>query len=185
MQEPAGRLNPVEATGPFYLILGTSHDIQSRVGATDARIVELIDGLVSLIRDLVSRHGVNLIAEEVRHDCPTEIGRVAQGLGIKYLKIDIPAHLPLVKDVRDELDRRPVCLDAKCIIEYRCCRADDVRETNWLNEIEKTGVGPVLVVCGWAHVHFLAQKIESRGRKVAEERFFPPCFADGKVLPTA
>jgi hypothetical protein len=65
---------------------------------------------------------------------------------------------------------------AQCLQEHdvRLSHADAVREDFWLERIE-AGIerGGVLIICGYLHLDFLAQKIGKRGGKVVEKSTFP------------
>src|SRR5579875_3198410 len=48
--------------------------------------------------------------------------------------------------------------------DIRLSHADSAREKFWLKKIEANmDGGSVLVICGYLHVNFLAQKVEERG----------------------
>jgi hypothetical protein len=151
---------------PTYLILGTSHDIQWEGGAPGDPIRGLIDGLRNVIRHLVSKHRVALIAEEAPVNVQTVAHQVASEKGAAYLQIDDPRDRSGAGDA--ERPEIPPGYD-----ECRCCEADDRRENSWLDRIEAADSSPVLVVCGWAHTCYLAKKVVARDCKVAETLFCP------------
>jgi hypothetical protein len=52
--------------------------------------------------------------------------------------------------------------------------ADGIREEFWLDRVEEAQPkGPVLLICGYKHLDFLADKIELRGH-CASKKVFPP-----------
>ncbi|HXH48225.1 MAG TPA: hypothetical protein VNM47_02540 [Terriglobia bacterium] len=65
--------------------------------------------------------------------------------------------------------------------ECRLTRADDIREDYWLDRIVGEELGPVLVVCGCAHVRWLAEKVKQRYGQEAE-RLYSPEFLRNRTV---
>jgi hypothetical protein len=172
-------------THRVYVILGTCHPLQWRGGAPSQSVLKKIDGLTSLIRNLVRRYKIVLIAEESPGpNCPCLIARqIAKDEGISYLEIDMTPQDAQAAGIRDEMDHRysPTAAEDPCA-EVRLSHADEIRENFWLDRIERTGASPVLVICGWAHTSFLASKVAARNNVVAEQTYFPPRLRDAKIV---
>jgi len=176
--------HPVEGTttNRVYVILGTSHAIQWRPKDACPYEVNLIDGLESAIRCLVTKYRVMLIAEEAPHDVLTVAREIANGERICYLQIDMLPHEVRAFGILQEVERgEPPTAGEPPNTEYRFCHADDVRENFWLDRIESTKTSPALIVCGYAHRSFLAKKATDRGCIVAEEAVFPLDLAGRQV----
>lgn len=138
------------------------------------------------IRDLIAKYGVKIIGEEKTVDVPTVAFQIAGELGKRYIQIDMLPHEAAVAGIRADMERRPVPSSADPEVdEYRLSLVDGIRETFWLDRTEAAQDSPVLIVCGWAHTRFLAEKVRSRSWRVAEEMFFPTSLSKKriKVLP--
>jgi len=184
MAETPSNSNEDETTNRIYVIVGTCHPIQWRPKDLTPPERELIDGLDSLIRALVSKYKIRLIAEETLgpNSPPTVAHQIAKDEKIRYLEIDMLPHEAEKAGILEEMGRRyDPSSGENPNAEVRLCRADDTRENFWLDKIEGTKVTPVLVVCGWAHSGFLAKKVRARHCVVTEDIYFPPCLREGKI----
>jgi len=132
------------------------------------------------LRDAVAAYSPTLIAEEYPFLIQSKISRIAAELDIAYLQIDMHAAEQVAAGIDHELRKSEACAHGG---DFRLSRADDLREESWLNKIEQSiDHGCVLIVCGCLHVHFLAQKAEGRGARVAARIFFPSNLPDGSRI---
>lgn len=142
-----------------YVIIGTSHEIQDTSSADDP------------VRKAASKHAVILITEEYPFKCQSRVRAVAENMRIPYLQID-----PFPEDwaalgIEGELKMREQFLPGR---DIRLSHADAVREDFWLKRIDANlSHGRVLIVCGYLHIDFLAEKVEKRGGAVLEKSTFP------------
>jgi hypothetical protein len=171
-------------TGHSYVILGTSHRIQYKPKDATTFEIELMDGLESIIRQLVRKHGVKLLAEEGLDGFPlTTAERVAKDECVHYEQVDIFGNDLDLAGIRPEMNARPgVDLQKYGADECRFPRADDIRENLWLDRITKVGLEPVLVVCGWAHASALSTKVKERSGKAPDVLFFPDCLRRSTIV---
>ena len=143
-----------------YVILATSHEVQdsSRIG--------------SFLVETVQCHSIRMIAEEYPLDTLSVAFNIAKRLHIAYLQIDpLPDEYALL-DIRREMEARRDHLGGQ---DIRLSHADAVREEFWLERIEENApCGPVLIICGYLHAGFLAQRVKERGGTVSETIGFPP-----------
>jgi len=167
-------------------ILGTCHNIQYKPKDATAREIELMDGLESIIRQLVRGQKVKLLAEEGLEGFPlTTARRVAEEECIRYEQVDIFGHDLDLAGIRPELQARERAwadLDKWHADQLRFPRADDIRENLWLDKIEKASVECVLLVCGWAHARPLSRKVKGRSCKAAEVMFFPESLQHSTIV---
>lgn len=143
-----------------YVILGTSHEIQGT------------SKLEKPVGDAVGAWSPRMLAEEHPLDTPSVACDVTKHLHIPYLQIDpFPEEWPS-SGIDREMRIRDEFLRGQ---DVRLSHADDIRENFWLDRIEASADGGrVLIICGYLHVDFLAEKVEKRGGCVAEKSFFPP-----------
>ncbi len=151
-----------------YAILGTSHEIQDSPEV--ARQAE---------KDIQTM-GITLVAEEYPMSTASSVCTVAARLEIPYLQIDPPPEEWSIYGIDYEMNAR---LNAACLQgqDIRLSHADRIREDLWLQKIEnKIKSGRVLIVCGYLHLNFLAENIETRGCIVVAKGTFPTCLLDRK-----
>lgn len=144
-----------------FVILGTSHpDMQDSTKFGNP------------VAAAIHKHCIRLVAEEHPLDTISVTCGVAKHLHVPYLQVDpFPAELAKL-GIQEEMTLRNQCFQGE---DVRLRHADDVRENLWLERIEASlDHGKVLVICGYLHVDFLAEKVKKRGGRVAEKIFFPP-----------
>lgn len=143
-----------------YVILGTSHLVQESV--------ELEESVVRVL----SQFRIRVVAEENSYDIASTAGRrVSKRLGLSYIQIDPSPSEWAELGIDREMSIRGQSPDRR---DVRLSHADDVREKVWLDRIAASTTGArVLVVCGYLHVDYLAQKVEERGGTVVERLAFP------------
>ena len=133
------------------VIIGTSHEVQDtpRTG--------------QCMQSTIERYAIRLIAEEYPFDTQSTAFGVAVRRHIPYLQIDMFGDEQRTAGIYEELRKRdnlPKTYD----VQYRLSHADGVREDFWLDKIKASlEQGHVLIICGYLHVNFLAEKAESRG----------------------
>ena len=136
------------------------------------------------IQSTIDKYAIRLIAEEHLLDTHSMAFNIAVHRHIPYLQIDIFEDEQRKFEVFDELRKRPSDLkrqgEGVQLVCHRLSHADGVREDFWLNKIEASiERGCVLIICGYLHVYFLAEKAESRGCRVVKKMFFPKELPDG------
>lgn len=145
------------------------------------------------LQSIIEKYAIRLIAEEHTLDTHSMAFIIALHRHIPYLQIDIFEDEQRQIGVLDELRKRPNDLkrqgEGVQLVCHRLSHADGVREDFWLNTIGASiERGRVLIICGYLHVNFLAEKAESHGCRVVEKIFFPKELPDGveiKVLSLA
>jgi hypothetical protein len=146
------------------VILGTSHPIQ------DSSRFE------GPVRDAIEKHSIGLVAEEYTCDTVSMASVVTKRLHIPYLQVDLYPQEWVAYNIDREMKLPEEFLQGQ---DVRLSHADAVREEFWLQRIvAAVDRGRVLVICGYLHLGFLAQKAEERGGRVVEGRAFPPELAD-------
>lgn len=151
-----------------YVILGTSHEIQDSTQFEQP------------VMGALQRHAIALVAEEYPFDIESKVRSCARLLNISYLQIDLFPKEWAAYGIDHEMKMRA---DAACLQGQDCrlSHADAVREDFWLKRIEKTTEGGrVLVICGYLHSRFLAEKIRERGGRVVAESTFPADLSERK-----
>jgi hypothetical protein len=144
-----------------YAIFGTSHDLQD--------CPQFEQPLIETIQE----HRITLIAEEYPFDIASAVSVVAGRLQIPYLQVDLFPSEWAAYDIDWEMKIR---VDAPCLVnaDVRLSHADSVRENIWLDKIEKKlKHGRVLIVCGYLHVHFLADNIQNGGAILLGQSAYP------------
>jgi len=144
-----------------YAILGTSHEIQ--------HCRQFEHPLIEAVRE----HHIELVAEEYPFDIASTIAVAAGRLHIPYLQVDLSPSEWRAHEIDWELRMRAEvpCLQNE---DVRLSHADGIREDIWLEKIEKKlKHGRVLLVCGYLHVHFLADNIQRRGAHLLAKVTFP------------
>jgi hypothetical protein len=145
-----------------YVIVGTPHGRQESQEFAE-RVV-----------DLVSQHSVSLVAEEYPHSIWSPVHSMTSRAGVPYIQIDPTEEEWGALGISREMQLRR---DTPSLnrVDCRLSHADAIREDLWLRRIEEQlSGGRVLVVCGYLHVHFLADAAAARGSVVLEARTFPP-----------
>lgn len=143
-----------------YVMLGTSHLIQDE------------PDFEGPVKGACEDYGINMVAEEFPFETESVVHRVAREMQIPYLQIDMTPGEQIGHAIYEELGKRAECLPRE---DCRLSHADAIREDFWLEKIEsKTGRGRVLVVCGYLHVNYLAEKAVHRGGHVNGRIFSPP-----------
>jgi hypothetical protein len=161
--------------------LGTSHQIQCRWGDASTKEAKLSEELRFIVRELLARYSITLIAEEAPHDVPTVARLVSNETQLPYLQVDMPSGEYERYGIRSEMDM-VATLNSRGDADYRCPHADDIRENSWLEKLEQSpSARRVLLVCGYAHTKFVAQKVRDRDC-VAEELFFPAELRERKIV---
>jgi hypothetical protein len=166
-----------------YIILGTAHELQPRH-----------PGLKAIVLNLAKANAVKLIAEEVREGCREDsvAAKVAKLLGLpRRVLIDMTKAERTEAGINDALDNRPrfvrdekgkeVLDNNGDFIARRCYlrHADGIREEHWLNRVEEIRPqGNVLIICGYMHRNFLAEKIKKRCDEVLRIAIFPPHLSE-------
>ena len=150
-----------------YVILGTSHWVQES------------SDLERIVLASAANHGIVLIAEENTYNIDsTSALRAANRQRITYLQVDPPPAEWAGLGIEWEMDLRNQYFQGK---DIRLSNADDLRENLWLKKIEASvGHGCVLIICGYLHVDFLAEKVKKRGGRVVEKNIFPPEYLGRK-----
>jgi hypothetical protein len=181
MSGPLAGRREDEAVYPIYVILGTSHQIQWRP-RYETPESKLIDGLESAIRGLIAKHNIRLVAEEGLPGFPLTLPcQIAKDQRMCYLQIEMTSREEEASGILEQMEMLRA-LNSKGDADYRCPRADDIRENYWLDKIgHDPSASRVLVVCGYAHTRFLAKKVRDRGC-AAEEVFFPEGLKERKVV---
>jgi hypothetical protein len=126
------------------------------------------------VMDAIQKHAIKLIAEEYAFDNPSRVCVATKRLHVPYLQIDLfPQESPL-----HGIDREMEMRERVQFLREQDCRlshADAVREDFWLEKIEASmDRGRVLIICGYLHLDFLAQRAGERGGRVVEKSAFPP-----------
>ena len=149
-----------------YVILGTSHGIQ------DSPKFE------KPVMDAIQKHTIRLVAEEHPVDTASMVCITTKRLHIPYLQVDLFPQEWAVHGIDREMKIRERFLGGQ---DVRLSHADPVRENFWLEKIEASiDRGPVLIICGYLHLDFLAENILERGHKVVEISAFPAELLDRK-----
>jgi hypothetical protein len=151
-----------------YAMLGTSHDIQ---GTSEFE---------KPLTDAIRKYSARMVAEEYTLDNPSMACVTTKHLHIPYLQIDLfPQEWPghgIDREMQKRESEQPLRGQ-----DIRLSHADAVREEFWLDKIEASlDRGCVLVICGYLHVDFLAQKVKGRGCTVVEKSTFPANLLDRK-----
>jgi hypothetical protein len=144
-----------------YVILGTPHPLQGS------------DECGQRVQELIKKHAVDLVAEEYPFTLDSKVCCKAKSLGRQYLQVDALPNECRNLGIDAELDKRAraACLQGR---DVRFSHADSLREQFWLEKIEKKiQRGRVLIVCGYLHSNFLAEKIRERGSRLLEIDAFP------------
>ncbi len=142
-----------------YVILGTSHQIQ-----------ESRDFLTA-VTGAIQRYTIRRVAEEFPFDNPSKVCGATKHWHIPYLQIDLFPEEWAAHGIDHEMKLRDQYLQGQ---DVRLSNADSVRENFWLEKIEASlDCGSALVICGYLHVNFLAQKVEERGGTVLDKGTFP------------
>jgi hypothetical protein len=144
-----------------YVILGTSHKIQS-TSKFDKPVI-----------DAIGRYSVTMVAEEYTNDDVSTACVTAKRLHIPYLQVDLyPQEWP-----EHGIEREMRAREGEQALREDDCRfphADRIREDFWLERIQACADGRcVLVICGYLHVNFLAQRVEESGGTLLEKSAFP------------
>lgn len=150
-----------------YVILGTSHPDKQDSPKFGKPVAEAIQ-----------KHCIRLVAEEHPLDTISVAWGATKHLHVPYLQVDpFPEELAKL-GIQEEITLRNQCFQGQ---DVRIRQADDVREVFWLEMIEASlDHGRVLVICGYLHVDFLAEKVKKRGGRVVETNFFPPEYLGRK-----
>lgn len=153
-----------------YAMLGTSHLIQDspKFGAP--------------VNDAIRKLAITFVAEEHTCDTISVACFTAKRLHIPYLQIDLFPDEWCAHGIDWEMKARS---QASCFREQdiRLSHADTLRENFWLDRIEKgLGRGRVLIICGYLHLDFLADKIRARGATLLERTAYPTDLAS--TMPT-
>lgn len=143
-----------------YVILGTSHLIQESSEFEQA------------VHQACHKHSVEVLAEENTYSIEsTAARRASKRLCIPYLQVDpypsewVALEIDYEMSIRQQLQGQQ---------DIRLSHADDVRERVWLNRIEAGAKGKcVLVICGYLHVDFFAEKVREHGGQVLEKGTLP------------
>jgi hypothetical protein len=153
-----------------YVVLGTSHWAQESPKFEEP------------VRDAVQRHAIRLIAEEYPLDPASRVCVIAKRLHIPYLQIDMFPQEQIEHGIEQELRKRKDFLQGQ---DCRLSHADAIREEFWLEKIE-TSVdrARVLVICGYLHSDFLAERARERGGLVVEKSTFPLDLLDSNKVRT-
>jgi hypothetical protein len=142
-----------------YVILGTSHQIQ------DSSKFE------KPVMDAIGKYSIKLVAEEYTCDNASMVCVTTKRLHIPYLQVDLYPQEWAACKIDWEMGMREQFLQGQ---DCRLTHADAVREGFWLEKIEASvDRGIVLIVCGYLHLDFLAQRIGGRGGRVVEKSTFP------------
>lgn len=142
-----------------YVVLGTSHEVQDTFEFEKP------------LTDAVMKQSLILIADEYPFKCPSRVRALAGNMRIPYLQIDTFPDDWAALGIDHEMRAREDQLVGR---DIRLSNADSVRENLWLEKIGASlDCGRVLVICGYLHVKFLAQRVEERGGVVIEKTTFP------------
>jgi hypothetical protein len=156
-----------------YHILGTEHSRQRR----DPRLKTKLQGIIggNRIKLVAEEIDVNLadaqqksVARDLAKAHTPEIPWVPMGMTFKQ---EEDAGIRNALDHAFKLQRKEINAYAK--------RANDFRENCWLNHIEqeceKQGIsdGTVLIICGYNHRDFLAEKVRRLGIKEIDLDEYP------------
>jgi hypothetical protein len=104
MPEVLGCDNKDETTHRVYVILGTSHQIQCRWRDASPNEAKLSEELQTIVRELLGRYSITLIAEEAPHDVPTMVRLVANEAQLPYLQVDMPSGEYGLYGIRQDMD---------------------------------------------------------------------------------
>jgi hypothetical protein len=171
-------------TCSVYVVLGTNHRIQCRWKGASASEAKLSDGLDAIVRELVGRHSITLIAEEAPHDVPTVARHVSADMRLPYLQVEMLPSEYERYGIRQEMDMLAAA-NSRGDADYRCPHADDIREHHWLDKVQShPSANRVLLVCGYAHTAFLVDKVRGRG-KTGLEVFFPRELGEREIVELA
>lgn len=153
-------------------VLGTDHNLQR----SDAGLRHKITSIIS------SNRAISLIAEECSDPnqitVAREIVQESNGL-ISWCCVDMTDEDRKKAGIYERLCIRPKLkfhpetgLDEDPRIYFR--HADGVREEFWLDRIaDAQPRDEVLIVCGWMHLEFLADKATKRGWSVSKGFYIP------------
>jgi len=145
------------------VILGTDHRLQKQDRALRAKI-----------EHLVQSNDVGLIAEECLAGTETVASECALALGLPpRLAIDMTTEQRVAAGIYERLCIRPAIhfdIDQNTLHERHLYlrHADGIREEFWLDRVQEAATdGTVLLICGYVHIDFLAQKAIRRDHTVA------------------
>jgi hypothetical protein len=140
-------------------IVGVDHSLQSNDPTGD---------FGRLLRQLLDKTPVDLIAEEMKGTDPTVAQQIALNRSIPWLNVDATLEDRVRLGIQVELFNRPTPL----IFEGDMCvgqkskylpHADSIREELWVSRVVANRVGAALVVCGLLHMRHLADKLTEQG----------------------
>lgn len=148
-----------------FVLLGTSHCCQES------------PDFLACVERTIRNYSIALIAEEFNFDASirSAVNGLAAQSKIPYLQIDIPVEDWAKFDIEIEMSYREQHLRGK---DYRLRHADDIRENYWIDQIENyPAKGTTLIICGYLHIQYLAEKIQMRKYQTRELKFYPEGLA--------